>query len=220
MNRTVVISQRVALPISCLGFSHHKWRDLQSPNPFSQAQLVANLSISSCSRQEFLVREATQQPSSPAPALSAKELLAFQRLLRPRDHHHNEEEEGKGKVFPLVESIVFNSLPTEDSGLLHLEVTSSTVRLEFRDGFCKGYRSLAATAFLTLEERKKRAVPPHLIPIKLENLSSCGGGATVLLDRSLVSEALVHQLQSLSSPLSLPLLSLPPSGPDDSLKND
>ena len=78
----------------------------------------------------------------------------------------------------------------------HIEVTLDTIRLVF-DQPCDEYRRYARLLgpdALTIIEQE--AVPQWMIPIKVENLISIGGGAIITLQR----QRLVQALQQLDKP--------------------
>lgn len=47
--------------------------------------------------------------------------------------------------------------------------------------------------FLTEEEREERGVEEWMVPLRLRNLTFCGGGATIELDRRKVVEFLARR---------------------------
>jgi hypothetical protein len=55
------------------------------------------------------------------------------------------------------------------------------------------YRQHAELMFLTEDEKEERGVEDWLVPLRLKNLTFCGGGATIELDRRKVIEFLARR---------------------------
>ena len=86
----------------------------------------------------------------------------------------------------LVNNVVLNNT---DSGWSHLELTKDHIRIEYNI-ISKEYQDTAAMYFETEEELTERGIPLCFKPVKLENKVAIGGGATVFLDRSEISDFL------------------------------
>ncbi len=54
------------------------------------------------------------------------------------------------------------------------------------------YKRHAELMFLTEEEKEERGVEAWLVPLRLKNLTFCGGGATIELDRRKVIQFLAR----------------------------
>ncbi len=101
-----------------------------------------------------------------------------------------------GKVsLQLHQNIFLN--PNRKSSLQHIEVTDDRIRLEFSKA-TEEFKSHAELMWLSEEEQEKMGIPKWLVPKDLKNLTYCGGGATIELDKKGVLEYLTRR--RLSSP--------------------
>ena len=98
----------------------------------------------------------------------------------------------------LVNNIIYNPA-AQATGCTHIELTEDTLRIEYMDGTSPDYRRHASYISMTPEEREQAGIPEHLVPIKVENLSNWGAGATIHLDRKRVSKKLKEMLASANS---------------------